>query len=88
LTEITSAAADCPSFWSFVEKLYDKSGLTGIAGLLLLYAFYQLIWKVWAAALKGKDDEIERLIEERQFVQALVLQDRKSSSHRNDAGAI
>lgn len=77
LTAIPPAGAACPGPWSFLERVYDQNGLSAIAWLLLGYAFYQLIWKVWSAALKGKDDEIRRLI-----------QGRKSSSRRSKAGAI
>jgi hypothetical protein len=41
--------------------------------------FHRLVWRVWKAAMKSKDDEIQRLIEERNYLQSKIFPDRGSS---------
>jgi len=43
------------------------------------FLFWSLIWKVWSAAMKAKDDEIARLAKERDRYQTLVFQRLRSS---------
>jgi hypothetical protein len=69
----------CTNFWCFAENIYDKGGIGVLSFLILGYVFYQLVWRVWKAAMKSKDDEIERLIEERNYLQSKVFPDRRSS---------
>jgi hypothetical protein len=85
LPEIPSAESACIGFWAFAEKIYDKGGLAAMACILMGYIFYQLIWKVWQAAMRSKDDELERLIEERNFLQAVAFPNRESSYKKSDA---
>ena len=69
----------CTNFWCFAQNIYDKGGIGVLSFLILGYVFYRLVWKVWKAAMKSKDDEIERLIEERNYLQSKVFPDRGSS---------
>jgi hypothetical protein len=71
--------ATCTNFWCFTEHIYDKGGIGVLSFLILGYVFHRLVWKVWKAAMKRKDDEIERLIEERNYLQSKVFSDRGSS---------
>jgi hypothetical protein len=71
--------AACTNFWCFAEHIYEKGGIGVLSFLMLSYMFYRLVWKVWKAAMKSKDDEIERLIEERNYLQSKVFRDRGSS---------
>lgn len=47
--------------------------------IFVLFLLWHLIWKVWDAAMKAKDDEIRRLVKERDKYQALVFERLKSS---------
>lgn len=68
---------DEPEFWELINTIQDEYGLAFVVLFLvfLLFAslFYRLIWKVWSSAMKAKDDEIERLVEERNKYQRLVF---------------
>ena len=84
MPDIQSAGSACVGFWSFVEQVYDKGGLPAFGCILMGYIFYQLIWKVWRAAMKSKDDELERLIEQRNFLQSIAFPSRESSYKKSD----
>lgn len=71
----------CASLWCFANHVYDKGGVGGLSLLLMGYAFYQLVWKVWQVAMKSKNAEIERLIRERNYLQSKVFADKQSSDH-------
>jgi sensor histidine kinase regulating citrate/malate metabolism len=43
--------------------------------------FWILIWRVWSAAMKAKDDEISRLAKESDKYQSLVFQRLKTSEN-------
>jgi hypothetical protein len=68
----------CNTVWCIVQHLYDLGGAGIFSFIFLSYAFYALVWKVWSASMKCRDEEIERLIEERNFFQARLFSDRKS----------
>lgn len=69
----------CTSLWCVVDHVYDKGGIGVLSFLLLSYAFYRLVWKVWRFAIRSKDAEIERLIKERNYLQSKLFSDRQSS---------
>lgn len=70
----TSTAADaCNSFWCALVYFYEHGGIGLLAFFALSFLFYKLIWKVWKAMLKSKDDEIERLTNERRFYQSKLF---------------
>jgi hypothetical protein len=85
LPEIPSAGSVCVGFWAIAEHIYDKGGLAAVGCILIGYMFYQLIWKVWKAAMRSKDDELERLIQERNFLQAVAFPNRESSYRKFNA---
>ena len=62
-----------------LERLYDKGGATLLVAIFIAFVFYRLVWKVWSEAMRGKDEEIERLIRERDFYQDRLFPDRISS---------
>jgi hypothetical protein len=73
------AEAICNNAWCFLEHLYDKGGVTVVGLFFVAFVFYKLVWKVWSSAMKAKDDEIERLIAERDFYQEQSFPKRISS---------
>jgi len=60
-------------FWSFLADVFEQHGVTAILLIAVCYLFYKLIWKVWNRAMDAKDQEIERLVEERNKYQKLVF---------------
>lgn len=80
LSNEAQAGADCASnAWDFLGHLYEKGGVGVIAFLLVAYAFYKLVWKVWTAAMRSKDREIARLVGERNYYQSKLFPDRLTS---------
>jgi len=69
----------CDNAYCFIEHLYDKGGIGVLSFLFIAFVFYKLVWKVWSAAMRSKDAEIERLINERNYLQSKVFPDRESS---------
>lgn len=64
-----------------VKEVASKYGPFG--GLFLLLAAWhdRSIRALYEKLLRSKDDEIERLVSERNKLQSVVLKDRKSSKH-------
>lgn len=61
---------------SFITQLIDavaKHGPVTVVLVVLLFLFWQLLWRVWDRAMKAKDEEIERLVKERDRYQELVF---------------
>jgi hypothetical protein len=81
--EAKAGVACASNVWDFLGHLFDKGGIGVIASLLIAYAFYKLVWKVWSAAIKCKDSEIERLINERNYYQSKLFPDRLTSDQRD-----
>jgi hypothetical protein len=81
MTTIPPGGADCActSVWCFLSHLYDAGGVEILCLLFIALVFYKLVWKVWKKAMESKDAEIERLISERNFLQAQLFPDRESS---------
>lgn len=77
-----AVAGVCDNAWSFLATLYKEGGMGVLCFLFVAYMFCALVWRVWSAAMKSKDDEIERLIEERNFLQDQVLPGRLSSNRK------
>lgn len=77
--EQEAAAGMCSNFWCSLVYLYEHGGIGVLSFFGLAFLFYKLIWKVWKAMIKSKDDEIERLIGERNFYQQMLFPDRLTS---------
>ena len=68
----------CNTAWCVVQHLYDLGGVGVFSFIFIVYAFYKLVWKVWSASMRCRDEEIQRLIKERNFFQARLFSERKS----------
>jgi hypothetical protein len=76
----------CDNAYCLLLEFYDRGGF-GLLGFLLVgFVFYKLVWKVWTAAMRSKDKEIERLVEERNFYQRRILPDRLTSDDDDESG--
>ena len=83
MEENQHSQANDPEFWFFIIDLYNDHGLWVFFLLFVCYLFWRLIWKVWSVAMKSKDDEIDRLVKERDKYQNLVF-DRLISSETTE----
>jgi hypothetical protein len=70
----------CDNAWCLLGHIYDKGGVGVISFLLTAFVFYRLVWKVWKAAMKAKDDEIERILDERNYFQSKRFPERRTSA--------
>jgi len=66
-------------FWGLVWVVFQKHGVVALLLIAVCFIFYKLIWKVWNAAMQAKNEEIARLVAERDKYQRLVF-DRLLSS--------
>ena len=82
--EHVGAECTCNTGWCVMEHLYDRGGVGVLCFLLVAYTFYKLVWKVWQAAMNSRDEEIERLINERNYLQSKLFPDRTSASGEQD----
>jgi hypothetical protein len=66
-----------------LNQIQSQHGPVVLILIVIIFAgcgvFWVLIWKVWSAAMKAKDDEIARLAKERDKYQTLVFQRLKTS---------
>ena len=69
----------CSNVWCFLADLYEKGGAGILCFLFIAYIFHSLVWKVWSAAMKSKNEEIERLVQERNFLQSRLFTKRLTS---------
>jgi hypothetical protein len=86
----TAQIATKPGFLELLNQIQSQYGLIVLILVLLLAFFcfllWKLIWKVWSAAMKAKDDEIKRISKERDKYQTLVFKRLKSSEVDKDNG--
>lgn len=75
---------DSEGMWSLLADVLDQHGVTAILLIAVCILFYKLIWKVWNRAMDAKDQEIERLVEERNKYQRLVFDRLLSSEPRKE----
>ena len=68
------------AFWEFVKEVIRLHGSTAAILIVLVFLFWKLIWKVWDRAMTSKDNEINRLVAERDKYQALVFERLLSSN--------
>jgi|SRR5581483_2011342 len=64
--------------FEFLDRIRADDGLPALALMAVLWFFchllYHLVWKVWYAAMTGKDREIARLTKELERYQSLVFE--------------
>lgn len=84
---LQTTETSCDNVWCFVSAIYNSGGIGVLCFLFIAYIFYSLVWKVWSAAMASKNDEIERLIEERNFLQSQLFPRRLTSDAVNDKKA-
>ncbi len=60
-----------------LNQIHAQYGLVVLMLVLIIVfgclLFWKLVWKVWSGALSAKQSEIERLVEERDKYQEMVL---------------
>ncbi len=69
--------------WNLVAQLWADGGSVVVVLVFVCFIFWQMIWRVWSAAMRGKDEEISRLVAERDKYQSLVFERLLSSSVRS-----
>jgi hypothetical protein len=80
LATATTTERTCDTAWCLIAHVYDNGGIGVICFLLTAIVFYRLVWKVWKAAMKAKDDEIERILSERNYFQSKRFPERRTSA--------
>lgn len=64
--------------FDLLDRIRSNGGLLVLVLIaitwLLWHLFYRLLWKVWRAAMRAKDQEIERLIKELDKYQSIVFE--------------
>jgi hypothetical protein len=71
MPERTSSGA---GMWDFVLEVLRNHGAVAVALCFVCFLFWRMIWKVWDRAMKAKDEEINRLVIERDKYQSLVFE--------------
>jgi len=66
-------------FWDFLADVLRNHGVTALLLIAVCILFYRLIWKVWSQAMEAKNQEIERLVKERDKYQELFFRRLRSS---------
>jgi hypothetical protein len=60
-----------------LNQIHSQYGLLVLMLVLIIVfgclVFWKLVWRVWSGALSAKESEIERLVEERDMYQKMVL---------------
>lgn len=72
------------SIWGFLAEIFREQGVLAVVLIVGCFIFWKLIWRVWDRAMRAKDEEIERLVKQRDKYQSLVF-DRLLSSKAMDA---
>lgn len=62
------------SLWEFLKDVLKLHGSTAAILIFLVFVFWRLIWKVWSDTLESKNQEIDRLVKERDKYQGLVFE--------------
>lgn len=74
-------AADVDNgFWSLVGTFLQEHGLLGAVLLFFIFLFWRMIWVVWSKAMESKDQEIERLVEEKRWLQSQLMRRNRLSA--------
>ena len=81
-----SNAQRSQDFLGLIERVRSDYGLAVMVlvalNLFLGFVFWKMIWNVWSAAMRAKDEEIDRLVKERDKYQELVFGRLESSRSR------
>jgi len=76
-------AANKTQLLELLNQIQSQHGPIILVLIVIIFVgcgvFWILIWKVWSAAMKAKDDEISRLAKERDKYQSLVFQRLRTS---------
>lgn len=78
-SEGTVVVETCDTWACAFTHVYDEGGVLVLVLFGLCFLFYRLIWRVWRTMIRSKDEEIERLTDERNFYQRRLFPDRVSS---------
>lgn len=71
--------------WDSVIQVLKDQGPLAIVLVVVLYLFYDLIWKVWSKAMESKDKEIERLTElNKQLLERVLSQDNSTLEKKKE----
>ena len=67
------------SFWEALGGALDRHGISIVFLVFVCYVFYRLTWLVWTKTIQSKDDEIARLVNEKNRYQELFFSERLTS---------
>lgn len=87
-----SQAASGTGFPQLLEQIHSQHGLLVLMLVVIIgfgfCLFWNLVWKVWRGALSAKDEEIARLISDRDIYRALHFDNLRSAKPRTPGGPI
>ena len=69
--------------WSWIIDKLKEAGSAPVILLGIVYLFHKLVWSVWSSMIKSKDEEIQRLVQERDKYQAMVFSGFQSSNQKH-----
>lgn len=61
-------------FWGFCLDVLNRHGAVALALCFVCFLLWKLTWRVWDRAMKAKDEEITRIVAERDKYQKLVFE--------------
>jgi len=67
-----------------MAQVYRDHGLLALVLIVLCIFGWKFVWRVWNTAMKSKDDEIERLVKERDKYHNLVFKNLRTSAVTDD----
>lgn len=67
-----------------MAQVYSDHGAVAMVLIVLCIFGWKFVWRVWNAAMKAKDNEIERLVKERDKYQDLVFDKLRTSAVTDD----
>ena len=67
-------------FWSFLGIFVQDHGLLGLVLIFFIFLFWRMIWVVWSKAMESKDQEIERLADEKRWLQEQLMSRKRLSA--------
>ena len=82
---------DTAGLLQLLNQIHSQYGLLVLMLVLIIVfgclLFWKLVWRVWSGALSAKDSQIERLVEERDMYQEIVLESLRTSRLGTKEGA-